>query len=190
MGVGLFSYLKTQIFQICALFFISLILAVNIVLNKRLFLARDCSDFAGDGCLYSCLRECRPGSKGIMLAGPSAFSRKAEGWYSFWYQSVSNDAISKESQRAAVSWHWPPCRALNHCWGSISIEDINWRRMVLAIWGCIFTLSLPGCTALGEFLLYFTENIRFNQKESYIVARRGKYRSGNETEIKLKTISV
>lgn len=127
MQVGLFSYLKTQTFQICAKLFISLILALNIVLNRRLCVARDCSDFAGggSGCLYRCLCECRPGSKGITPAGPSAFSRKAEAWYSSWNQSVSNDAIPKKPQKAPASWQWPPCRALNQCWGSIAIEEMN-----------------------------------------------------------------
>lgn len=159
--------------------FVSLILALNIMSNERLCVARDCCDFAGggSGCLCSCLGECRPGSKGVVPAGPSAFCRLAEGWYSFWYQSVPDDAITKKSQKAAVSWQWPPCRVLHHCRGSISIEKMNRSRKLLAIWGCIFT-SLPGCkgSALCEFSLYFTENIRFNQKKKLCYSKGEKRR--------------
>lgn len=195
MGVDLFSYLKTQHFQICAkiyTFHFSNPSSKHHVQQKAgciqrlLWLCRWWLWLW----LSSCVCKCRPGSKGIMPAGPSAFCRKAEGWHSFSYHSVSNDAITKKSQKAAVSWQWFPCHALNYCWGSISIEEVNWSRKGLAVWGRIFTWSLPGCTALWILVVIHRKHQAQPKGKLCYSKEEEKDTSGNETEIKFKRISV
>lgn len=136
--------------------FNSLILALGTMSRKRLCVARGCSYFTV---------ECGPGSGGIMPARPFPFPE--------WLRVDTASDIKLSSQtmpslrkprRQLCPGSAPPCHALKHCWGPLLMEKMNPSRKLLAIWGCLFTQSLPGNrgAALREFLLYFTENIRFN----------------------------
>lgn len=78
--------------------------------------------------VYSCLCERRPGSGGIVPVRPSPSSRIAEGWYCFWFWTISDGAITEEIQKAAKSCQCLRCHALQHCWGSLLVKKMSWSR--------------------------------------------------------------